>query len=49
MTDAQAKAWSTIEKEAFAVVWALKKYKAWLFGLTSSARVLGPQSTAFSN
>jgi hypothetical protein len=32
LTDAQAKAWSTIEKEAFAVVWALKKYRAWLFG-----------------
>jgi len=32
LTEAQAKAWPTIEKEAFAVVWALKKYRAWLFG-----------------
>jgi len=31
LTDAQAKAWSTIEKEAFAVIWALNKYRCWLF------------------
>jgi len=31
LTNAQSKAWSTIEKEAFAVIWALNKYRDWLF------------------
>jgi len=24
--------WSTIEKESYAVMWALQKYRQWLFG-----------------
>ena len=31
LTDSQSK-WSTIEKEAFAVVWALKRFDSLLFG-----------------
>jgi len=31
LTSAQ-KAWSTIEKEAYAAVWALKRFRNWIFG-----------------
>jgi len=26
------KAWSTIEKEAYAAIWALQKFRNWIFG-----------------
>jgi len=41
LTEAQAKEWSTLEKEAFAVIWALKKYRTWLIG--------SPQVHAYSD
>jgi hypothetical protein len=32
LTDTQSKSWSTIEKEAYAAIFALTKYRTWLFG-----------------
>ena len=29
---ATQKAWSTIEKEAYAAIWALQKFRNWIFG-----------------
>ena len=32
LTYATQKAWSTIEKEAYAAIWALQKFRNWIFG-----------------